>query len=108
MAGQSGGNGRAALARRFAAGAAGAEYDAVFLQREGSLIGPAWSERLLRARQPAIVYDFDDAVYLPYVSPTNRYLSYLKFPWKTRALCRMAGGRHRRKRPPRGVCESLQ
>ena len=81
----------AGLARRFAQALEARRYDAVFLQREGSLIGPAWSERLLRARQPAIVYDFDDAVYLPYVSPTNRYLSYLKFPWKTRALCRMAG-----------------
>jgi len=81
----------AGLLRRFAQALQAKRYYAVFLQREGSLIGPAWSERLLHARQPAIVYDFDDAVYLPYVSPTNRYLSYLKFPWKTRALCRMAG-----------------
>jgi glycosyltransferase involved in cell wall biosynthesis len=76
--------------RRLSEALQAGEYDAVLLQREGSLIGPAWSERLLRSRQPAIVYDFDDAIYLPYVSPTNRYLSYLKFPWKTRALCRMA------------------
>ena len=81
----------AGLVRRFTEALEARRYDAVFLQREASLIGPAWSERLLHARQPAIVYDFDDAIYLPYVSPTNRYLSYLKFPWKTRALCRMAG-----------------
>jgi glycosyltransferase involved in cell wall biosynthesis len=80
----------AGIAKRFREALEARKYDAVFLQREGSLIGPAWSERLLKARQPAIVYDFDDAIYLPYVSPTNRYLSYLKFPWKTRALCRMA------------------
>jgi glycosyltransferase involved in cell wall biosynthesis len=78
------------LRRRLSEALEAREYDAVLLQREGSLIGPAWTERLLRARQPAIVYDFDDAIYLPYVSPTNRYLSYLKFPSKTRALCRMA------------------
>src|SRR5205085_2743687 len=60
------------------------------LHREAALIGPALAERVLRAEQRAIVYDFDDAIYLPYVSPTNRYLSYLKFPWKTQALCRMA------------------
>jgi glycosyltransferase involved in cell wall biosynthesis len=78
------------LARRFSEALQAKRYDAVFLQREGALIGPAWSERLLRARQPALVYDFDDAIYLPYVSPTNRYLSYLKFPWKTRTLCRIA------------------
>jgi glycosyltransferase involved in cell wall biosynthesis len=80
----------AGIARRFSEALHARKYDAVFLQREGSLIGPAWSERLLKARQPALVYDFDDAIYLPYVSPTNSYLSYLKFPWKTRALCRMA------------------
>ena len=80
----------AGLWRRFGEAWRAGEYDAVLLQREAALVGPAWSERLLHARQGAIVYDFDDAVYLPYVSPTNRYLSYLKFPWKTRALCRMA------------------
>ena len=80
----------AGLARRFTQALQARAYDAVFLQREASLLGPAWSERLLHARQPAIVYDFDDAIYLPYVSPTNRYLSYLKFPWKTRTLCRLA------------------
>jgi glycosyltransferase involved in cell wall biosynthesis len=53
-------------------------------------MGPAWAERLAKARQKRFVYDFDDAVWVPYVSPTNRYLSYLKFPGKTRALCRMA------------------
>ena len=78
------------LVRRLGEALQATRYDAVFIQREAALLGPAWSERLLRARQPALVYDFDDAIYLPYVSPTNRYLSYLKFPWKTRALCRMA------------------
>jgi glycosyltransferase involved in cell wall biosynthesis len=78
------------MARRLAEALRAKAYDAVFLQREGALIGPAWSERVLRVRQPALVYDFDDAIYLPYVSPTNRHLSYLKFPWKTRALCRLA------------------
>ena len=80
----------AGFARRLAEALQAREYDAVLLQREGSphragLVGAAPA-----VRQPAIVYDFDDAIYLPYVSPTNRYLSYLKFPWKTRALCRMA------------------
>jgi glycosyltransferase involved in cell wall biosynthesis len=80
----------AGLVRRLGEAWPAAGYDAVFLHREAALIGPALAERLLRARQRAIVYDFDDAIYLPYVSPTNRYLSYLKFPWKTRALCRLA------------------
>lgn len=65
-------------------------YDVVFLHREASLIGPAWLERLTRVRQSRFVYDFDDAVWLPYVSPRNRYLSFLKAPWKTAILCRLA------------------
>jgi glycosyltransferase involved in cell wall biosynthesis len=66
------------------------DYDAVFLYREASLIGPAWLERLARVRQPRLVYDFDDAIWLSYISPRNRYLSYLKAPGKTGAICRMA------------------
>jgi glycosyltransferase involved in cell wall biosynthesis len=65
-------------------------HDAVFLYREASLIGPAWFERLARIRRPQLVYDFDDAIWVPYVSPRNRYLSFLKAPWKTAAICRFA------------------
>jgi len=66
------------------------EFEAVYLHREASLIGPALLERLVKARNARLVYDFDDAVWLPYVSPRNRYLSYLKVPGKTAAICRMA------------------
>lgn len=65
-------------------------FDAVFLHREASLIGPAWLERLVSRRNPRLVYDFDDAVWLPYVSPRNRYFAYLKAPWKTATACRLA------------------
>lgn len=75
---------RARTARR----AAG--FDIVYLYREAALIGPAWLERLVRRCNPRLVYDFDDAIWLPYVSPRNRYLSYLKAPGKTSAICRMA------------------
>ena len=67
-----------------------ASFDVVYLYREAALIGPAWLERLARRRNPRLVYDFDDAIWLPYVSPRNRYLSYLKAPGKTGAICRMA------------------
>jgi glycosyltransferase involved in cell wall biosynthesis len=65
-------------------------YDAVLVHREASLVGPAWSERLAKSHCPRLIYDFDDAVWIPYISPTNQYLSYLKFPGKTRTICRMA------------------
>jgi glycosyltransferase involved in cell wall biosynthesis len=68
----------------------GAGFDVVYLYREAALIGPAWLERLACRRNPRFVYDFDDAIWLPYVSPRNRYLSYLKAPGKTGAICRIA------------------
>lgn len=69
---------------------AAANFDVVYVHREASLIGPALLERLAVRRRPRLVYDFDDAIWLPYVSPSNRYLSYLKMPGKTRSLCRLA------------------
>jgi glycosyltransferase involved in cell wall biosynthesis len=68
----------------------GAGFDVIYLYREAALIGPAWLEWLACRRNPHLVYDFDDAIWLPYVSPRNRYLSYLKVPGKTGAICRMA------------------
>jgi glycosyltransferase involved in cell wall biosynthesis len=37
-----------------------------------------------------IVFDFDDAIFLNYKSPSNGYLSYLKFAGKTKTNCRLA------------------
>jgi glycosyltransferase involved in cell wall biosynthesis len=68
----------------------GSDFDLLYLYREAALIGPAWIERLAHRRNPRVVYDFDDAIWLAYVSPRNRYLSYLKTPSKTAAICRMA------------------
>ena len=45
------------------------EFESVFLYREASLIGPALLERVVRRRIPRLVYDFDDAIWLGYVSP---------------------------------------
>lgn len=81
--------GRAWFARTWSAWRA-SDFDMIYLHREAALIGPAWLERLARWRNPRLVYDFDDAIWLPYVSPRNRYLSYLKAPGKTIAICRMA------------------
>ena len=66
------------------------EFDAVYLHREASLVGPALLERLVHRCNARLLYDFDDAIWVRYVSPTNRHLSYLKAPGKTRTLCRLA------------------
>ena len=64
------------------------DYDLVYVFREAALLGPAWFERMVAARVP-MIFDFDDAVFVPYRSPSNGYLSYLKFPAKTRTICRL-------------------
>jgi glycosyltransferase involved in cell wall biosynthesis len=84
----------ALMGRRFAARARllrGAhDFDAAYVFREASPIGPAVFERSLRRRRLPYVYDFDDAVFVPYRSPSNGYLSLLKYPPKTRTACRLA------------------
>ena len=79
-----------ALRRRAGEVRAARQYDAVYLLREAALLGPPLFERWLARTGVPFVFDFDDAVFVPYVSPSNGYLSYLKFPGKTRAICRMA------------------
>jgi glycosyltransferase involved in cell wall biosynthesis len=65
-------------------------YDAVYVLREMALLGPPLFERALARSGVPFIFDFDDAVFVPYVSPANGYLSYLKFPGKTRTICRLA------------------
>jgi hypothetical protein len=65
-------------------------FDLVYVFREGSLMGPALAERLLARRGVPVLFDFDDAVWIRYVSPANSYFSYLRFPGKTATLCRLA------------------
>jgi glycosyltransferase involved in cell wall biosynthesis len=67
------------------------EFPLVYIFREAALLGPAWFEWLVHQAGVPFVFDFDDAIFLRYVSPTNGLLSLLKFgPSKTRAACRMA------------------
>lgn len=66
------------------------EYDVVYVFREAALLGPAWFERKIAKSGSPMVFDFDDAVFVPYKSPSNGYLSYLKFPGKTASICRLS------------------
>ena len=66
------------------------EYDVVYLFREAALLGPPWFERRIAKSGVPMVFDFDDAVFVAYRSPSNGYLSYLKFPQKTGEICRLS------------------
>ena len=65
-------------------------FDAAYVFREVTPLGPALMERALARRGLPYVYDFDDAIFVPYRSPSNGYLSLLKYPPKTRTACRLA------------------
>jgi glycosyltransferase involved in cell wall biosynthesis len=66
------------------------DYDLVYILREAALLGPPMFEKLIHQQRVPIVFDFDDAIFVSYRSPSNGYLSYLKFASKTGTICRMA------------------
>ena len=78
------------LGRRFAAVKKTREYDLVYILREAALLGPPVFERMVHKTGVPIVFDFDDAIFVSYRSPSNGYLSYLKFAGKTKTICRLA------------------
>jgi glycosyltransferase involved in cell wall biosynthesis len=64
-------------------------FDAVWLYREMFPIGPAVVERLLTMpRCPPVVFDFDDAIFLPSVSDANQVIRALKLPTKVASIIR--------------------
>jgi glycosyltransferase involved in cell wall biosynthesis len=79
-----------AFFRRLSAIKQSKSYDLVYVFREAALLGPSIFERLIHFRRVPLVFDFDDAVFLPYRSPSNGWLSLLKAPGKTETICRLA------------------
>lgn len=75
--------------RHLATVARRARGDVTFIYREAAMIGPALAERLVARRPSPLIYDLDDPTWLRYRSPTNGWMSLLKFPAKTRSLITM-------------------
>lgn len=65
------------------------EFDAVFVYREAALLGPAFLEKMAARKKP-IIYQLDDPLFMPYKSPSNGYLSYLKFFGKIKEIIRIS------------------
>lgn len=66
-------------------------YHGVLIHREAAPLGPPLFEWLIaRVWRKKIIYDFDDAIWLPNTSAANRMITPLKCHWKVKWICRWA------------------
>lgn len=64
-------------------------YDWVFIHRECAPIGPPIFEFIIaKVFRKKIIYDFDDAIWLPNTSEENKLAGWLKFHGKVKSICR--------------------
>ncbi|RDC64104.1 hypothetical protein AHMF7616_02714 [Adhaeribacter pallidiroseus] len=66
-------------------------YDFVFIFREATPVGPPVIEWVIaKVLKKKIIYDFDDAIWLPNTSEANKIAAYLKFNSKVSSICKWA------------------
>ena len=66
-------------------------YDLFFIYREAFPIGPPLMEMLLaKTKGRALIYDFDDAIFLPNHGGTHQWVGFLKYPQKVSQILRMS------------------
>ncbi|MFT2010074.1 glycosyltransferase [Pontibacter sp. 13R65] len=64
-------------------------YDFVFIHREATPVGPPWFEWMAaKVFRKKIIFDFDDAIWLPNTSEGNHIVSRLKWHHKTASISR--------------------
>jgi glycosyltransferase involved in cell wall biosynthesis len=67
------------------------KYDYVFIHREAAPVGPPLLEWLIaKVFRKKIIFDFDDAIWLPNTSESNKIFSVLKFYGNTKSICKWA------------------
>ncbi|MBL7739726.1 MAG: glycosyltransferase family 4 protein [Chitinophagaceae bacterium] len=66
-----------------------AKYDYVFIHREAAPLGPPVFEWIIaRLYRKKIIYDFDDAIWIPVASQYNKMARYVKWFSKVRQVCK--------------------
>ncbi len=64
-------------------------YDYVFIHREAAPVGPPVFEWIIaKIYRKKIIYDFDDAIWVPAVSKNNKAAKYFKYFGKIKTICR--------------------
>jgi glycosyltransferase involved in cell wall biosynthesis len=64
-------------------------YSHVFIHREAAPLGPPVIEWLLaKVLRKKIIYDFDDAIWIPNTSKENGFAAWFKAFWKVKYICR--------------------
>ncbi|MCU0438340.1 MAG: glycosyltransferase [Raineya sp.] len=67
------------------------KYNFVFIHREATPIGFPWVEWCIaKIFRKKIIFDFDDAIWLPNTSQQNKIVAKIKFHEKTALICRWA------------------
>lgn len=65
------------------------KYDFVLVHREAAPLGPPIFEWIIgRILRKKIIFDFDDAIWLPAISEQNRIATFFKCFWKTKYICK--------------------
>lgn len=64
-------------------------YDYIFVHREGAPMGPPIFEWIIaRLWRKKMIYDFDDAIWIPNTSSENKLAAALKAFWKVKYFCK--------------------
>lgn len=65
------------------------KYDYILLQREFAPFGPPLFEWIvIWILRKKVIYDFDDAIWIPNTSVENKYVNFLKAFWKVGRICK--------------------
>jgi glycosyltransferase involved in cell wall biosynthesis len=66
-------------------------YDYVFIHREAAPLGPPFFEWVItKIWRKKLIYDFDDAIWIPNTSQENKLVGWFKAFWKIQYICSWA------------------